>query len=66
MTGVTWRALKEHYPELIPKLITRGTVFARMSSDQKQQLVQELQALEYYVGTYRLDYITGILIHYIL
>lgn len=51
MTGATWKVLKEHYQNLIPKLITRGAVFARMSSDQKQQLVQELQALGYYVGT---------------
>ncbi|XP_077288142.1 polyamine-transporting ATPase anne boleyn isoform X2 [Arctopsyche grandis] len=50
MTGATWKVLKEHYQNLIPKLITRGAVFARMSSDQKQQLVQDLQALGYYVA----------------
>lgn len=42
--------IKQHYPELIPKVATRGAIFARMSPDQKQQLVQELQALGYYVG----------------
>lgn len=52
MTGATWRILKEHYQYLIPKIITRGVVFARMSSDQKQQLVQELQSLGYYVGEF--------------
>lgn len=50
MTGKTWAMIKQHYPELIPKLVTRGAIFARMSPDQKQQLVQELQALGYYVG----------------
>jgi cation-transporting ATPase 13A2 len=50
LTGKTWALIKQYYPELIPKLTTRGTIFARMSPDQKQQLVQELQALGYYVG----------------
>lgn len=31
-------------------MVTRGAIFARMSPDQKQQLVQELQSLGYYVG----------------
>lgn len=50
MTGKTWTIAKTHFPDAVPKLVTRGTVFARMSPDQKQQLVQELQALGYYVG----------------
>nr|XP_050858896.1 polyamine-transporting ATPase 13A3 isoform X2 [Vespula vulgaris] len=50
LTGKTWALVKQYYPELIPKLATRGAVFARMSPDQKQQLVQELQALGYYVA----------------
>ncbi|XP_051165501.1 polyamine-transporting ATPase 13A3 isoform X1 [Leptopilina boulardi] len=50
LTGKTWAMIKQHYPELIPKLVTRGAIFARMSPDQKQQLVQEFQALGYYVA----------------
>ncbi|KAG7209851.1 hypothetical protein KM043_011455 [Ampulex compressa] len=50
LTGKTWALLKQYYPELIPKLATRGAIFARMSPDQKQQLVQELQSLGYYVA----------------
>ncbi|XP_044001966.1 polyamine-transporting ATPase 13A3 isoform X2 [Aphidius gifuensis] len=50
MTGTTWTTIKNHYPELIPKLVTRGAIFARMSPDQKQQLVQEFQSLGYYVA----------------
>ncbi|KAH1018274.1 hypothetical protein HUJ05_006079 [Dendroctonus ponderosae] len=50
MTGRTWAVIKEHYPELMPRICTRGTVFARMAPDQKQQLVQELQGLGYYVA----------------
>lgn len=50
LTGKTWASIKQYYPELIPKVVTRGAIFARMSPDQKQQLVQELQSLGYYVG----------------
>ncbi|KAJ9592472.1 hypothetical protein L9F63_015888, partial [Diploptera punctata] len=50
MTGRTWDVTKTHFPDVVAKLVTRGTVFARMSPDQKQQLVQELQALGYYVS----------------
>jgi len=50
ITGRTWSIIKNHFPELIPRVVTRGAVFARMSPDQKQQLVQELQGLGYYVG----------------
>ncbi|XP_026733922.1 probable cation-transporting ATPase 13A3 [Trichoplusia ni] len=50
MTGDTWRVLREYYPNVLSRVIARGAVFARMSSDQKQQLVTEYQALGYYVG----------------
>lgn len=54
MTGKVWGIAKEHHSELIPKLVTRGSVFARMSPEQKQQLVQELQGLGYVVCKYGL------------
>ncbi|EFN68541.1 Probable cation-transporting ATPase 13A3 [Camponotus floridanus] len=50
LTGKTWASIRQYYPELIPKVVTRGAIFARMSPDQKQQLVQELQSLGYYVA----------------
>lgn len=50
MTGKVWGIVREYYPDLIPRLVTRGSVFARMSPEQKQQLVQELQTLGYCVG----------------
>ncbi|XP_075212316.1 polyamine-transporting ATPase anne boleyn isoform X2 [Lycorma delicatula] len=50
LTGPTWSLIRNHYPDLVPKIATRGTVFSRMSPDQKQQLVLELQALGYYVA----------------
>lgn len=50
ITGSAWAIIREHCPELIPKLCVRGAVFARMSSDQKQQLIQDLQQLGYCVA----------------
>lgn len=52
MTGKVWGIAKEYHSEVIPRLVTRGSVFARMSPEQKQQLVQELQGLGYVVCKY--------------
>jgi len=56
MNGATWSIIKESFPELLPRLIVRGTVFARMSPDQKQQLVGHLQELGYYVGEKKIQF----------
>lgn len=50
ITGKSWAVIKEHVPDIIPRIAVKGAVFARMSSDQKQQLIQELQQIGYYVG----------------
>ncbi|XP_015598277.1 probable cation-transporting ATPase 13A3 [Cephus cinctus] len=50
LTGQTWQLLREHYPDILPRICVRGAVFARMTSDQKQQLVLELMQLGYYVA----------------
>lgn len=50
LTGDTFEAVINHYPELLDSVCVRGTVFARMSPNQKQQLVEHLQSLQYYVG----------------
>ena len=50
VTGRTFRLLRDHYPDLLAKVAIRGTVFARMAPDQKQQLIELLQDLGYYVG----------------
>lgn len=52
LTGQTWQTLREYYPDLVDRVCVRSAIFARMSSDQKQQLVIELMRLGYYVGTY--------------
>ncbi|XP_012274124.1 probable cation-transporting ATPase 13A3 [Orussus abietinus] len=50
LTGRNWELLCQYYENLLPKICVRGAVFARMSSDQKQQLVLELMQLGYYVA----------------
>ncbi|XP_058794297.1 polyamine-transporting ATPase 13A3-like [Phymastichus coffea] len=50
LTGDTWQMLREHYSDILPKICIKGVVFARMSSDQKQQLVVELIQLGYHVA----------------
>ena len=40
----------EEYPELMDKLVCVCNVFARMSPEQKQQLVNKLQEVEYTVA----------------
>ncbi|CAL4093252.1 unnamed protein product, partial [Meganyctiphanes norvegica] len=48
--GKSWAVIHNSYPELLQRLIVRGSIFSRMSPDQKQQLIQELQGLGYFVG----------------
>uniref|UniRef100_A0A8C9RWR4 ATPase cation transporting 13A2 n=1 Tax=Scleropages formosus TaxID=113540 RepID=A0A8C9RWR4_SCLFO len=50
VSGKSFSALCEHFPEYLPKVLVRGTVFARMAPEQKTQLVMELQKLSYRVG----------------
>lgn len=50
MTGNTWAIIKQHHPELLAKIVSKTAVFARMSGEQKQQIVEELQTQGYYVA----------------
>lgn len=52
MEGCTWKVIREYYSNQIPKILKYGVIFARMSSDQKQQVIQALQTLGYQVGEY--------------
>ena len=47
MSGKSWAVLRFHFPHLLPKIIQRGTIFARMSPDQKAELIEEYQAIDY-------------------
>ncbi|GLG97387.1 Calcium-transporting ATPase sarcoplasmic/endoplasmic reticulum type [Gryllus bimaculatus] len=48
--GRTWTHIHNTFPELIPQIVAKGTVFARMSPDQKTQLIEALQDLDYVVA----------------
>ncbi|XP_042314211.1 LOW QUALITY PROTEIN: polyamine-transporting ATPase 13A3 [Sceloporus undulatus] len=50
MNGKSFAVIQEHFQDLIPKLVLHGTIFARMAPDQKTQLVEALQNVDYYVG----------------
>ena len=49
--GASFEVISSHYrAELLPYIIQRGAVFARMRPDMKQQLVELLQDMGYFVG----------------
>ncbi|XP_071623391.1 polyamine-transporting ATPase 13A2 isoform X3 [Heliangelus exortis] len=50
LNGKSFAVVSEHFPDLLPKILLRATVFARMSPEQKTQLVSSLQELDYCVG----------------
>ena len=50
ITGKTWAVIKDSFPELMSKILIKGTIFSRMSPDQKASLVEELQSLGYIVS----------------
>jgi len=50
VTGKIWSIIIKHFPHLVPRVLVQGTVFARMSPDQKAQLVEQLQTLGYVVS----------------
>ncbi|XP_077414643.1 polyamine-transporting ATPase 13A3-like isoform X2 [Vanacampus margaritifer] len=50
VSGRAFYVITEHFPQLVQKLLLRATVFARMTPEQKTQLVQALQSIDYTVG----------------
>ena len=50
VTGRTWAVIKENFPQLVEKILIKGTIFSRMSPDQKASLVEDLQTLGYIVS----------------
>ncbi|XP_077472055.1 polyamine-transporting ATPase 13A3-like isoform X2 [Stigmatopora argus] len=49
-SGPSFAVIAEHFPQLAEKFLLRATVLARMSPDQKTQLVAALQSMDYTVG----------------
>lgn len=50
VTGKSWGVLCQHFPDVLTKVVVRGTVFARMSPSHKAQLIEVLQEVGYYVA----------------
>ncbi|XP_007905146.1 cation-transporting ATPase 13A2 [Callorhinchus milii] len=50
LNGRSFAVVLEYFPNLLPKILQRGTIYARMAPDQKTQLVENLQKLGYCVG----------------
>ncbi|XP_064194424.1 polyamine-transporting ATPase 13A3-like isoform X5 [Anguilla rostrata] len=50
MSGRSFAVITAHFQDLVQKLVLHGTVFARMAPDQKTQLVEALQSVDYFVG----------------
>ncbi|XP_064848343.1 polyamine-transporting ATPase 13A3-like isoform X1 [Oncorhynchus masou masou] len=50
MSGRSFAVITEHFPDLVQKLALHATIFARMAPDQKTQLVEVLQSVDYTVG----------------
>ncbi|XP_028922035.1 polyamine-transporting ATPase 13A2 isoform X2 [Ornithorhynchus anatinus] len=50
LDGKSFGVVLEHFPDLLPKILLRGTVFARMTPDQKTQLMSCFQSLDYCVA----------------
>ncbi|KAJ1915835.1 hypothetical protein IWQ60_008310, partial [Tieghemiomyces parasiticus] len=51
LTGEAYRWAMEHAPaETLEQILIKAQVFARMSPDEKQELVEKLQAIDYCVG----------------
>ncbi|RCI06202.1 hypothetical protein CU098_003218, partial [Rhizopus stolonifer] len=51
VTGEAFRWMVDHAPtELLQRMLVKGAIYARMSPDEKQELVCELQNIGYCVG----------------
>ncbi|KAM4011812.1 LOW QUALITY PROTEIN: polyamine-transporting ATPase 13A2 [Anomaloglossus baeobatrachus] len=50
MNGKSFAVLSDFFPDLKPKILIHAAVFARMSPEQKTQLVRDFQDLNYCVG----------------
>ncbi|XP_065649691.1 polyamine-transporting ATPase 13A3 isoform X2 [Hydra vulgaris] len=47
LTGDSYEKIHQHKPHLLPKILVSGTVFSRMSPNQKTALVKDLQNIGY-------------------
>ena len=45
ITGRSFAVVKKYFPDVIDRVVVRGTIFARMAPDQKSALVEHMQDL---------------------
>lgn len=50
MTGYSFGCLRRYFPQIFEKVLLNGVIYARMSPDQKAQLVEHLISLGYGVS----------------
>lgn len=50
LDGHTWNAIQTYFPQFIPKIVARGSIFARFRPEQKSQIVVCLQQYDYIVA----------------
>lgn len=50
ITGKSWNLARIYCPELLDSVCVRGVVFARMLPEQKVEVIETLQKLDYYVS----------------
>ncbi|XP_041419198.1 probable cation-transporting ATPase 13A4 isoform X2 [Xenopus laevis] len=48
--GKSFQILRQHFYNIVPKVLLNGTIFARMTPKLKSSLVEEFRKLEYHVG----------------
>ena len=49
MTGTTYATLRKSFPEIFTKTLLNGSIYARMSPDQKAQLIEDFISIGYCV-----------------
>ncbi|XP_072036622.1 polyamine-transporting ATPase 13A3-like [Amphiura filiformis] len=50
LDGRTFAAIRRHHQHVIPNIVSKGLVLARMSPDQKQEFVEYLEEYQFCVG----------------
>jgi cation-transporting P-type ATPase 13A2 len=50
VTGQSFAVLRKHFPQIFERILVNGTIYARMSPDQKAQLVEHLISIGYCVS----------------
>lgn len=50
VSGKSLELIRQYHPQMFRKLLRQGVVFARMSPDQKQLIIENLQKIGLYVA----------------